>query len=136
MRCVEKSEFSEGLVRRCVRAVRDRGAGSFPVVLHVGPLRRPPVQPRTLPRRRRAVGEDNAARGPQVRRGAEALLVPQLHVVVPAGLVQGAAALQPFVRGVPAHGHRGIHLREARLPSGAVVDVLYGVVLPVAGYEL
>lgn len=69
-------------------------------------------------------------------RGAEALLVPQLHVVVPAGLVQGAAAvLQPLAPGLPATWHGGVHLREAGLAPGAVVGVLDGLVLPVAGGE-
>lgn len=70
-------------------------------------------------------------------RGTDAFLVPKLYVVVSAGLVQGAAAaIQLFVGGVPPQWHRGIHLREAGFSSGAVVNIVYGVVLPVAGCEL
>lgn len=135
--CVKKSEFSEGFVWRCVRAVWDRRAGSFPVVLDVGPLRWPSVQPRGFPRWRWTVGKDNTARWPQVRRGPKTIFAPQFHVVVPSGLVQGAAApFQQFADGVPSHRHRGINLRKARLSSGAVVNVLNGVVLPVAGCKL
>lgn len=120
---------------RCVGAVWDRGAGSFPLVLGIGPLRRPSVQPGAFPRGRRAVGKESTA--PQVRRGSEAFFVPQLHVVVPPGLVQGAAVtLQAFVGGVPSHWHRGVHLREAGLSPGAAVGVLDRVVLPVAGRKL
>lgn len=137
VRSVKESEFSEGFVWRCVGAVGDRRAGRFPVVLHVRPVRGASVQPGGLPWRRGAAGEDHAARGPEVRGGSEALLVPQLHLVVPAGLVQGAAAsLQALIHRVPSHWHRGIHLREAGLPPGAVVYVLYGLILPIAGGKL
>lgn len=137
VRGVKKSELSECFVRWCVRAVWDRGAGSFSLVLDVGSLRWPSEQPRGFPRWRRAVGKQYAARWPPMRRGPKAIFVPQLHVVVPHGLVQGAAAsFQSFVDGVPSHWHRGIHLRKARLPPGAVVNVLNRVIFSVAGCEL
>lgn len=137
VRCVKKSEFSEGLMWRCVGAVRDRGAGSFTVVLDVRPLRGPSVQPRSFPRWWWAVCEDNTAGWPQMRRRTVTLFVPQLHVVVPTGLVQGAAApFQPFVDGVSSHWHRGVHLREAGLSSGTVVNILNRVVLAIAGCKL
>lgn len=138
VRGVKKSEFSECFVRWCVGTVWDRGAGSFPLVLDVGSLRRPSEQPRGFPRWRRAVGKQYAARWSPMGRGAKAIFVPQLHVVVPPGLVQEAAAapFQSFVDGVPSHWHRGIHLRKARLPSGAVVNVLNRVIFSVAGCEL
>lgn len=133
--CVKQSEFSEGFVGRCVGAVRDRGP--FPVVLGVQSLRWPPVQRGRLPRRRRAVGEEYGARGAQVGRGAEALLVPLLHVVVPTGLVEGAdAAVQPFIGAVASHRPPGVYLHEAGVASGAVVNVLDRFILPVARREL
>lgn len=143
VRCVKKSELSEGFVRRRVGAVGDRGAGALSLVLGVGPLRGASVQARGLPRRRGAVGEDDAARRLQVGRGAEAFLVPELHVVVVVvpGPVQraaaaAAAALQPFVGGAPSHRHRRVNLGEARFSPGAVVYVVDRVVLAVAGGKL
>lgn len=139
MWCVEEPKFSEGFMRRCVGAVRYRGAGALPVVLDAAPLRRPSVHPRHFLRRRRTVGENNAAGGLQQGRGTKALLVPQLHVVVvvSAGVVQGAAAAHSeLVRGSSAHRRRGVHLREAGLSPGAVVDVLDRIVFSVAGREL
>lgn len=84
VRCVEQSEFPEGFVRRSVRTVRYRGARALAVVLAVGALRRADIQPGALPRRRRAMCRDHAARGAKVSRGSEAVLIPELHVVVPA----------------------------------------------------
>lgn len=141
VRSVKQSEFPEGLVRRSVWTVRYRGAGALAVVLDVGALRRARIQPGALPRRRRAVRGYHAARGTQVGRGSEAVLVPELHVVVSAGLVQWAAAaavtaLQAFLCVAASRWHRGVHLREAGLPAGAVVDVLDRFILAVAGDEL
>lgn len=139
MRCVKQSEVPEGLVRRSVGTVRYRGAGALAVVLAVGAPRRAHIQPGALPRRRRALRRNHAARGAQVGRGSEAVLVPELHVVVPTGLVQwaaAAAAIQALLCGAASRWHRGVHLREAGLSAGAVVDVLDRVVLAVAGDEL
>lgn len=138
MRCVKQSEVPEGLVRRSVGTVRYRGAGALAVVLAVGGLRRAHIQPGALPRRRRAARRNHASRGAHVGRGSEAVLVPELHVVVPTGLVQwaAAAALQALLCGAASRWHRGVHLREAGLSAGAVVDVLDRVVLAVAGDEL
>lgn len=141
VRRVKKSEFPEGFVRRSVRTVRYRGAGALAVVLAVGALRRARIQPGALPRRRRALCRDHAARGAEVARGSEAVFVPELHVVVSAGLVQRAAVavaapFQQLLRGVAPRVHRGVHLREARFSTRAVVDVLDRVVLAVAGDEL
>lgn len=138
VRCVKKSEFSEGFMRRCVGTVRDGGAGSLSFVLGVGSLRGASVEARGLPRWWGAVGKNNAARRLQVGRWAETLLVPELHFVVPSGLVQwaAAAALQPFVGGGPSRWYRWINLSEARFSPGAVVNVVDGIVLAVAGGKL
>lgn len=133
VRRVKKSEFSEGFMRRCVRTVRDRGAGSLSIVLDV--FRGATVQTRGLPGRWGAVVKNNAARQLQVGQRTEALLVPELRAVVPSGLVQGAAAaaLQPFIGGAPSRWHRWIDLGEARFTASAVVNVVDVVVLAVAG---
>lgn len=137
VRRVKESEFPEGFMRRRVGAVRDRGAGALALVLGVRSLRGASVEPGRLPRGGRAVGESEAARGPQVGRRAQALLVPELHVVVAPGLGhRAAAALQPLPGGAPSRRHRRVDLGEAGLPPGAVVDIVQELVLPVAGREL
>lgn len=103
VRCVKKSELSEGFMRRCVGTVRDRGAGSPSILLDV--FRGASVQTRGLPGRWGAVGKNNAARQLQVGQRTEALLVPELHAVVPIQWA-AAAALQPFIGGAPSRWHR------------------------------
>lgn len=133
VRGIKQTEFSEGFMGWCIRTVRDRGAGSFHVIMNVTPLRWTVVSLGTFPWRWRAFHVKSLFRA---RRWAKSLLIPGL-VVVSGSAKRAAAAwvLRPLIAAAP-HGQRGVQLREARLGPGAVVCIFDTVLFTITCRKL
>lgn len=133
MRGIEETEFSEGFMGWCIRTVRDRGAGSFHVIMNVTPFGRTVVSLGTFPWRWRAFHVKRLFRA---RRRAKSLLIPGL-VVVSGSAKRAAAAqvLRPLIVAAP-HGQRGVQLSEARFGPGAVVRIFDAVLFTITCRKL